>query len=222
MSGLAPLGVLGGTFDPIHFGHLRLAQELADALGLARVRFMPTGTPPHRGSPQVSGEHRLQMVRIATAGNSAFEVDDREIQRKGISYSYDTLTELRNEQGARPICLLMGTDAFAALATWHRWQELFDLAHVVIAYRPGFRFEELEDTLPAPLQKVYLKRLAGDPALLRAKAGSVLTREITALDISATHIRALITQGTSARYLAPDDVLEYIEQHHLYKDSDAR
>lgn len=219
---LTPFGILGGTFDPIHFGHLRLAQELTEALGLARVRFIPTGTPPHRDAPQVSGAHRLQMARIATAGNSAFEVDEREIQRKGISYSYDTLTELRSEQAERPLCLLMGTDAFAALATWHRWQELFDLAHVVIAYRPGFRFEELQDALPEPLRKIYLKRMAGDPAMLRAGAGSILTREIAALDISATHIRALLAQGSSARYLAPDAVLEYIDQHHLYKDSDAR
>ena len=96
MSGSAPIGLLGGTFDPIHFGHLRLAQELADALGLARVRFIPAGTPPHRDSPKVSGAHRLQMVRIAIAGNSMFEADDREVRREGISYSYDTLTELRD------------------------------------------------------------------------------------------------------------------------------
>ena len=219
---LPALGVLGGTFDPIHFGHLRLAQELADALGLGRVRFIPTGTPPHRDSPQVNGTHRLQMVRIAIAGNPLFDADDREIHRKGISYTYDTLTELRNEHADRPLCLLMGTDAFAALATWHRWQELFDLAHVVIAYRPGFRFEELEDALPAPLRKIYRQRRGGAPALLRASAGSILTREIPALDISATNIRALLAQGSSARYLVPDAVLEYIEKHNLYKESDAR
>jgi nicotinate-nucleotide adenylyltransferase len=149
-------------------------------------------------------------------------MDDREIQRKGISYSYDTLTELRNEQGDRPLCLMMGTDAFAAFDTWHRWQELFDLAHVVIAYRPGFQFEKMQDALPAPLRKIYLKRLAGAPAMPGANAGSILTREITALDISATYVRALLAQGSSARYLVPDAVLEYIEQYHLYKDSDAR
>jgi nicotinate-nucleotide adenylyltransferase len=222
LSGSAPVGLLGGTFDPIHFGHLRLAQELGDALGLACVRFIPTGTPPHRNPPQVSGAHRLQMVRIAIAGNALFEADDREIRRDAISYTYDTLTELRDELGERPLCLLMGADAFATLTTWHRWQELFDLAHVVIAHRPGFRLQELQGALPAPLRKIYLQRLAGAPVALRANAGSILAREITALDISATHIRAMLAQGSSPRYLVPDTVLEYIDHNHLYKDPDAR
>jgi len=219
---LPALGVLGGTFDPIHFGHLRLAQELADALGLARVRFIPTGTPPHRDAPTVSGTHRLQMVRTAIAGNPLFEADDREIRREGISYTYDTLSELREQLGKRPLCLLMGADAFTTLTTWHRWQELFDLAHVVIAHRPGFRLQELQAALPAPLHKIYLQRLAGAPGRLPANAGAIITREITALDISATRIRALLAQGFSPRYLAPDAVLEYIAHNHLYKDSDAR
>jgi nicotinate-nucleotide adenylyltransferase len=222
LSGFAPIGLLGGTFDPIHFGHLRLAQELADALSLVRVRFIPSGTPPHRDAPKVTSAHRLQMVRIAIAGNPLFEVDDRETRREGISYTYDTLTELREELGERPLCLLMGADAFAALTTWHRWQELFDLAHVVIAHRPGFRLQELQAALPAPLRKIYLKRLDGTPGMLRAHAGSVLAREITALDISATRIRALLAQGASPRYLAPEPVLDYIDHNHLYKDSDAR
>jgi len=162
------------------------------------------------------------MVRIAIAGNPLFESDDREIRRDGISYTYDTLTELREELGERPLCLLMGADAFAALTTWHRWQELFDLAHVVIAHRPGFRLQELQASLPAPLRKIYLQRLAGTPGIPRAHAGSVLTREITALDISATRIRALLAQGSSPRYLAPEVVLEYIDHNLLYKDSDAR
>jgi len=222
LSGFAPIGILGGTFDPIHFGHLRLAQELADALGLARVRFIPTGTPPHRNSPQVSGAHRLQMVAVAIAGNPLFEADDREIRREGISYTYDTLTELREELGEGPLCLLMGADAFGALTTWHRWQDLFDLAHVVIAHRPGFRLQELQAALPAPLRKIYLQRLARVPGMPRANAGSILTREITALDISATHIRAMLARGSSPRYLAPDTVLEYIDHNQLYKDRDAR
>ena len=222
LSGSAPIGLLGGTFDPIHFGHLRLAQELAGGLGLERVRFIPTGTPPHRNSPQVTGTHRLQMVRIAIAGNPVFEADDREIRREGVSYSYDTLIELRDELGERPFCLLMGADAFAALATWHRWQDLFDLAHVVIAHRPGFRLQDLEAALPATLRKIYLRRLADASGALRASAGSILTREITALDISATQIRAMLAQGSSPRYLVPDAVLEYIDHNHLYKDSDAR
>ena len=219
---LTALGVLGGTFDPIHIGHLRLAQELADALGLARVRFIPTGTPPHRDPPKVNAVHRLQMVHIAIAGNPVFEADDREIRREGISYTYDTLTELRDEQAQRPLVLLMGADAFAALTSWHRWQDLFDLAHMVIAHRPGFRLEDLQAALPAPLREIYQQRIAGAPAIRRANAGAIVTREITALDISATQIRALLARGSTPRYLMPDLVLEYINHNHLYKDLDAR
>src|SRR4029077_5362238 len=120
-------------------------------------------------------------------------------------------TELRDELGERPLCLLMGTDAFAALTTWHRWQELFDLAPVVIGHPPGFRLQELQAVLPAPLRKIYLQRLAGAPGMMRANAGSILTRETTAPHISPTHTRPRLARGSSPRYLAPDTVLEYID-----------
>lgn len=223
MSPAAPLGLLGGTFDPIHFAHLRLAQELAESLGLSGVRFVPAGTPPHRAQPRVAASHRLEMVRLAIAGNPLFEADDREIRRTGICYTYDTLAELRGELGERPLCLLMGADAFAALTTWHRWQELFDLAHIVVAHRPGFALAELQGSLPGPLREIFLRRLVtAAPTLCVNSAGSVLTREITGLDISATHIRGMLAQGSSPRYLTPDPVLEYIEHHRLYRDHDAR
>jgi nicotinate-nucleotide adenylyltransferase len=223
LSELAPIGILGGTFDPIHYAHLRLAQELAEGLGLARVLFVPTGTPPHRGTPRVDGSHRLEMVRIAINGNPLFETDDREIRRQGISYTYDTVSELRAQFGERPLCLLMGTDAFSALTTWHRWEELFEFAHIVIAHRPGYSLQQLQASLPAVLRKVYLHRLISAAGTLRAnRAGSVLAREITALDISATQIRETLARGASPRYLAPDPVLDYIERNQLYKERDAR
>jgi nicotinate-nucleotide adenylyltransferase len=222
MVNAAPLGVLGGTFNPVHLAHLRLAQELARGLGLDKVRFIPTGTPPHRSAPKIEGRHRLEMVRLAIAGNPLFEADDREIRRQGICYTFDTLTELRSDFGNRPLCLLMGADAFSALTTWHRWTELFDLAHVVIAHRPGFPLNDLQASLPAPLRQAYLQRLAPDSGTLRiAPSGSILTREITALDISATRIREQLAGGGSARYLVPDPVLDYIDRNHLYKEHDA-
>ena len=218
-----PIGVLGGTFDPIHFAHLRLAEELADGIGLTKVRFIPTGAPPHRGAPRVSGEHRIEMVRLAIAGNPRFEADDREVRRPGVCYTFDTLNELRAELGARPLCLLMGSDAFSALTTWHRWEELFDLAHIVIAHRPGFSLQQLQSSLPGPLRKIYLQRLAASTGILRRdRSGAIYASEITALDIAATQIRGLLAGSASARYLVPDAVLDYIETNRLYKERDAR
>lgn len=215
--------MLGGTFDPVHFAHLRLAEELADSIGLTKVRFIPTGAPPHRGTPRVIGAHRMEMVRLAIAGNPRFEADDREIRREGVCYTFDTLNELRAELGERPLCLLMGSDAFSALTTWHRWEELFDLAHIVIAHRPGFSLQQLQSCLPGPLRKIYLQRLAASTGILRRdSAGAVYAGEITALDIAATQIRGLLAGGGSARYLVPDAVLDYIETNRLYKERDAR
>jgi len=165
----------------------------------------------------------MDMVRLAIGGNPRFEADDREIRRQGVCYTFDTLSELRAELGERPLCLLMGSDAFSTLTTWHRWEELFDLAHIVIAHRPGFSPQQLQSSLPGPLRKVYLQRLASTPGILRRDSGgAVYIREITALDIAATQIRGLLAGGKSAHYLVPDAVLDYIERNRLYKERDAR
>ena len=219
----SPIGVLGGTFDPVHFAHLRLAEEIADGIGLSKVRLIPTGSPPHRGTPRVSAAQRMEMVRLAIDGNPRLEADDREVRREGVCYTFDTLSELRAELGERPLCLLMGSDAFSALTTWHRWEELFDLAHIVIAHRPGFSLQQLTSSLPGPLRKAYLQRLVSSTGLLRRdSAGAIYVMEITALDIAATQIRGLLAGGGSAHYLVPEAVLDYIEANHLYKERDAR
>jgi nicotinate-nucleotide adenylyltransferase len=163
------------------------------------------------------------MVRLAVSDNPRFEADDREIRRQGVCYTFDTLNELRAEVGERPLCLLMGSDAFSALTTWHRWEELFDLAHIVIAHRPGYALQQLQSSLPGPLRKIYLQRLAASTGVLRRDSGgAVYVREITALDIAATQIRGLLAGGGSARYLVPPAVLDYIETSRLYKERDAR
>ena len=213
-----PIGVFGGTFDPIHFGHLRLAEELAETAKLAQVRFLPSGTPPHRSRPGAEAGHRVEMTRLAIAGNSRFEVDDRETRRAGPGYTYDTLGELRQELGSRRgLVLLLGADAFLELATWHRWRALFDLAHILVAYRPGFPIDSWHARMPEPLAHEYAARYMQQPlAVHLAPAGGIAAVAMTALDISATFVRTTVRAGSSPRYLLPDAVLDYIRTHGLY------
>jgi nicotinate-nucleotide adenylyltransferase len=215
---IAPIGILGGTFDPVHFGHLRLAQELAESMHMAEVRIVPSGTPPHRAAPQVTAEQRLAMVRLAAAGNPLFTVDDREVRRSGPGYSIDTLTEMRRETtSTRPLCLLLGADAFLELATWHRWRELFGLAHLVVAHRPGFPPESWPERMPQPLAREYEARLLHQPfAVHLSPAGGIATQAIAALGISGSMIRDSLARGVSPRYLLPDPVLDYIRSQNLY------
>jgi nicotinate-nucleotide adenylyltransferase len=208
---MQPIGVFGGTFDPIHFGHLRLAEELAEAVGLSRVAFVPAGQPPHRGAPRTAAVHRLEMVRRAITGNPRFEVDAREVRSPRPSYTVDTLAELRTELGAQqPLWLLLGADAFLDLTSWHEWRRLFDLANIAVAARPGAPLLQ-SDAMPPELKNEVLQRqAAGGPA------GAVLLRQTTPLDISATAIRDTLARHGSARYLLPDAVLDYIHEHQLY------
>lgn len=206
---------MGGTFDPIHYGHLRLAEEMAEAIGLARVLFIPAGQPPHRGQPRTAATDRLEMVRRAVAGNPRFAADAREVESSRPSYTVDTLTALRSELGdARPLWLLTGADALLGLPSWHEWQRLFGLANIVVATRPGTPLLEA-DALPDTLREAVSHRLVAEAADAGA-AGSVLLRPMTPLDISATALRDTLGRGRSARYLLPDAVLGYIHEHHLY------
>lgn len=216
-----PLGLLGGTFDPVHYGHLRLAEEAREALDLAGVRWIPAGQPPHRPAPRVAAVHRLEMVRQAVSGNPAFTVDDAETASGEPSYTATTLERLRTEQGSRPLVLLMGADAFLGLTAWHRWRDLFALAHIGVAARPGFELS-LTD-LPAELAAASADRFDDSPAALRtAPAGRVVQFAMTPLAISASLLRARLAAGLSARYLLPDPVREYIDRHHLYRATDGR
>jgi nicotinate-nucleotide adenylyltransferase len=215
---IAPIGIFGGTFDPVHFGHLRLAQELGESLRLAEVRIIPAGTPPHRAAPQVTAQQRLDMVRLAADGNPLLSVDDREVRRSGPGYTVDTLAEVRQSAGAaRPLCLLLGADAFLELATWHRWHDLFSLAHLVIAHRPGFPPDSWMARMPEPLAREYSARLLRQPfGVHLSPAGGIVTQAIAALDISASMIRDSLARGVSPRYLLPDPVLDYIRRNNLY------
>jgi nicotinate-nucleotide adenylyltransferase len=212
------VGILGGTFDPIHYAHLRLAQEIVDNLRLTQVKFVLAARPPHRDNPQTSARHRAEMVRLAIADNPLFALDTRELDRSGPSYSFDTLTSLRAELGAEtPLCLIVGADAFLGLPTWHRWRELFELAHVVVAHRPGFTLGSSSPAMPAELWEEWQQRYCADAQIIKTSPhGSILTQETTALDISASAIRELVSRGGNPRYLLPEAVLTYILEHQLY------
>ncbi len=214
MKKLFPIGVFGGTFDPIHFGHLRMAEELAEVLNLTEVRIIPAGQPPHRTVPRTPARHRLAMARLAIAGNPRFKLDDREVQQARASYTVDTLRALRHELGAeQSIWLFMGADAFLGLATWKEWRRLFELAHIAVAHRPGYRLEQSDALNDGLRQELERRQVAGTP---HTPAGSILLRPITQLDIAATDIRSRLLEGRSVRYLLPDGVLDYIQKNHLY------
>lgn len=214
MLALHPVGVLGGTFDPIHYGHLRTALELLETLELAEVRFIPCRVPAHRGLPQVTAEQRLALVRLATDGQPGFIADDRELRREGTSYMVDTLASLREEVGPEtPLCLIVGTDAFRELHTWRRWRELTHWAHIVVMQRPG-----LLQPLPPVLEAFINPQVIDDALALRRKpAGDILFQPVTQLNISATQIRALLAHGQSPRYLLPEAALAYIHDRALYR-----
>jgi nicotinate-nucleotide adenylyltransferase len=213
-----PLGIFGGTFDPVHFAHLRLAEEAADVLGLSGVRWIPAGRPLLRDAPRAGPRQRLEMVRLAIAGNPRFELDPAEVDAPGPSYTVSTLERLRRPEvcGAdRPLVLLAGYDAFAGMAGWRHWRRLFELAHVAVAHRPGYPIDPAR--LPPELAEAFHGRLREDHAhLAAAPAGSIVTFAMTPLDISATRIRALLAAGASPRYLAPESVLAHIHERRLY------
>jgi nicotinate-nucleotide adenylyltransferase len=213
---LHSIGIFGGTFDPIHFGHLRMAEELRVQLGLEQVRILPSAQPPHRNGTHTSAQDRATMAELAIAGNPAFVLDRRELERNGPSYTVDTLHSLREECGATtPLILFIGSDAFFGLTAWHRWQELPELAHIAVAFRPGIALQE--DILPSELRSLWQRhqteRLAD---LHEAPAGKMIWQSITALDIASSKIRDAYARNFSTRYLMPETVRDYIASHHLY------
>jgi len=214
-----PLGLFGGTFDPVHFGHLRLAEESISHLGLGGVCWIPAGQPPHRGLPQVTASQRLDMVRLAIAGNARFSLDASEVETIEPSYTVHTLERLRRTAPAgQSLVLLVGADAFAGLSSWHRWRDIFALAHVAVSHRPGFPVATA--SLPHALASEFNdRRLSDVGALKTSPAGGIVTFAMTQLAISATQIRKLLTNDLSARYLLPDAVLDYIQTHSLYRNS---
>jgi nicotinate-nucleotide adenylyltransferase len=193
-----PLAILGGTFDPIHLGHLCVAWEASELLD-AEVHLMPASVPPHRTPPVATAAQRVALLRVALRGQSRLLLDARELERVGPSWTVDTLRGLRTEQGARPLVLLLGADAFAGLLTWHRWRELFALAHIGVLSRPG-----VSAALPEELEaEVAPRRTTRVDALRTQPGGKVIDLAVTPLEVSATRIRQLLADGRDPRYLLP-------------------
>jgi nicotinate-nucleotide adenylyltransferase len=217
MADTAPIGLLGGTFDPVHYGHLRLADDVRAGLPLPEVRLVPAGDPPHRGRPHASATDRLAMLDLACREFPALAIDPREIRRGGKSYTVLTLAELRSEDARRPLAWIVGADALVGLSQWLRWREIFSLAHLIVAERPGVA---LDRVLPPALLPEWNARLTTDSALLRTTpSGAIYRQRVTPQPISASAIRAAVERddAAAARGLLPDAVLAYIERNGLYR-----
>ena len=206
-----PIGLLGGTFDPIHLGHLRIALEVMEALTFQEVRFIPAASPPHRAEPALGAAERVRLLQAALADQPGFVLDSRELKRPGPSYMVDTLTELRQELGPeQPLCLVLGVDAFALLPSWHRWEQIAALTHVVVASRPGGS-QRAEAAW-------WRGAIFNDPEqLTTTAAGGVYFHRVTALEIASTRLRQFIAQGHSVRYLVPDAVWRLIQEEQWYQ-----
>ncbi|MDR4514971.1 nicotinate-nucleotide adenylyltransferase [Nitrosomonas sp.] len=212
------IGIYGGTFDPIHYGHLRVAEELADTIRFDQFFFVPAGEPRLRDSPGAAKYHRAQMVSLSIKNNTRFFLDEREINRPGVSTTVASLKEYHAEYDGRAIlCFVMGADTFLKIHYWHCWQELFQLCHLIIVERPGSIQVVNRSDLPQKIQIECASRWTSDPCdLIRQYSGMIYIAQTTLLDISATQIRNLIAAGRSIRYLLPDITVDYIKTHDLY------
>ena len=204
------IGIFGGTFDPIHYGHLRSALEVKEIFGLTEVRLIPSAQPPHREQPAATALMRLQMLELAVKNQPGLIIDTRELNRNGVSYMVDTLKSLRKEFKDEPLLLFVGSDAFNHLKTWYQWQQLFDYAHIVVMTRPGFNILNLDEFFKARLTNEITE-------LAHNLEGKLYFQQVTQLDISATAIRDMIMEQRNPGFLLPDTIIAYIRQHKLYQ-----
>jgi nicotinate-nucleotide adenylyltransferase len=212
---MRPIGIFGGTFDPIHYGHLRTALELQATLDLESVHFVPCATPPHRATPMSDGSLRLKMLRAAIRDEPGFVADPRELAREGPSYTIDTLASFRAEFSSRSLCLMLGMDAFLGLPQWHRWRELTTLAHIVVAHRPGW-----QAPTSGTLGELLLERRTASAAELAARpAGLIHVQPVTQLEISSTDLRDSLRAGRDPKFLMPDAVRQIILETECYAES---
>ena len=217
-SGAPLVGIFGGTFDPIHYGHLRIAEEIVKTVGLQKLYFVPAGMPRLRHSPVASPQHRVEIVRLAIQKNPDFVLDEREINRGGVSYSIDTVREFKQEFGEEiRLCFVLGADAFINLPEWNNWKELFNLSHFIVSTRPGYTLTLIKKLLSKELREECSQRWVSNTESLRKDtSGLIFIASTTMLDISATSIRAHIADGRSVRHLVPSVTVNYISENKLY------
>jgi nicotinate-nucleotide adenylyltransferase len=206
------IGVLGGTFDPVHLGHIKPALEVRAALSLKEVRLIPVGVPPHRPAPVASAEHRWRMLLLAVSDYEGLTADNRELRRPGPSYTVDTLRELRAELD-EALCLLLGADAFLGFNSWRDWPQILRLANLVVVARPGSSMPA-QDSIAELLRA---RRCDSSAELARRHSGAILWYEVQPVDISATAIRAGLARGKDMRAMLPEPVLRYIHEQGLYR-----
>lgn len=218
MASSALVGIYGGTFDPVHFGHLRVAEELVSDIAFNRFFFVPAGTPRLRDIPCASKTQRARMVELAIQDNPDFLLDTREIKREGVSKTVETLREYRSEYGGdAALCLIVGADTFLKIHQWCDWHEVFELCHVIIVNRPGSKLIKHIQALPEEIQQACASRwITCSISLTSQPQGLIYVATTTLLDISATQIRAMVAAKKSIRYLLPDAVSDYIKTHQLY------
>ena len=207
-----PIGIYGGTFDPIHNGHLTIATAMMQTLNLQSVQFIPNNYPIHRDTPVANAQHRLAMLRIATENNPAFIVNDIELNRAGPSYTVDTLKQLREENPSQTLCLLIGEDAFAKINQWHEWESLPDLVHLIIFNRPGVK-RPYAPEIEALIQARETKNIAD---LSQQEAGFIMQNISDLIDLSATQVRGKLKAGKDVSDDIPEGVCGYIQEHQLY------
>lgn len=214
-----PVGIFGGTFDPVHYGHLRTAIEIVEHFKLSELRILPCGTPPLKQAARASSQQRMRMLELAFNGQPDIKIDTTEINREGPSYTIDTLTTIRKSLKEVPIILFLGTDTLPTINQWHRWEELLDLAHLVFITRPGWELNAIEsdNKLPAVVKQLILENEVKDIDKLYAiDAGNILMFPTRQLNISSSDIRSMVQNNKSTQFLLPDNVIHYIETENLY------
>ncbi len=207
---MKPIGVFGGTFDPVHYGHILPTVNVCDRIGIDEVRYIPNFLPPHRGRPQARAKDRWNMLVLALAQYPQFVADDREIRRSERSYTVPTLRSLRSQFPFRPLCLILGMDAFLQIQSWHSWASVLQLANIVVMQRPGFC---LPHRLPDWWERAFEPEFQN---LYRRIRGCIVHVEVEQFDISASNLRSQLARGLDTSQHMPKCVVNYIKNQHLY------